>query len=136
MKGLSLRAKIIAMATLAVLVTALALTGFSAFRLSDMTRNNVDQRVDGVSNAVGKGVERWLSSKYQLLNTLAQRPADQNAFIEQLNMTREAGDFIAIFAGLTDGTRIGSNGRTLFVNGYDPRTRPWYQKAIKEKKWF
>ncbi|MFG1490821.1 cache domain-containing protein, partial [Oceanospirillum sp. HFRX-1_2] len=134
MKGLSLRAKIIAMATLAVLVTALALTGFSAFRLSDMTRNNVDQRVDGVSNAVGKGVERWLSSKYQLLNTLAQRPADQNAFIEQLNMTREAGDFIAIFAGLTDGTRIGSNGRTLFVNGYDPRTRPWYQKAIKEKK--
>lgn len=101
-----------------------------------MTRNNVDQRVDGVSNAVGKGVERWLSSKYQLLNTLAQRSADQNAFIEQLNMTREAGDFIAIFAGLTDGTRIGSNGRTLFVNGYDPRTRPWYQKAIKEKKWF
>lgn len=134
MKGLSLRAKIIAMATLAVLVTSLALTGFSAFRLSDMTRDNVEQRVDGVSNAIGKGVERWLSSKYQLLNTLAQRPADEDAFIEQLNMTREAGDFIAIFAGLTDGTRIGSNGRTFFVNGYDPRTRPWYKKALEEKK--
>ncbi|MDX1398335.1 MAG: hypothetical protein R3204_07400, partial [Oceanospirillum sp.] len=77
MKGLSLRAKIIAMATLAVFVTSLALTGFSAFRLSDMTRDNVTQRVDGVSNAVGKGVERWLSAKYQLLNTLAERPADQ-----------------------------------------------------------
>lgn len=134
MKGLSLRAKIIAMATLAVFVTSLALTGFSAFRLSDMTRDNVGQRVDGVSNAVGKGVERWLSAKYQLLNTLAERPADQDAFIEQLNMTREAGEFIAIFAGLTDGTRIGSNGRTFFVNGYDPRTRPWYKKAIEEKK--
>lgn len=134
MKGLSLRAKIIAMATLAVLVTSLALTGFSAFRLSDMTRDNVEQRVDGVSNAIGKGVERWLSSKYQLLDTLALRPADEDTFIEQLNMTREAGDFIAIFAGLTDGTRIGSNGRTLFVNGYDPRTRPWYKKALEEKK--
>ncbi|MDX1320700.1 MAG: methyl-accepting chemotaxis protein, partial [Oceanospirillum sp.] len=134
MKGLSLRAKIIAMATLAVFVTSLALTGFSAFRLSDMTRDNVTQRVDGVSNAVGKGVERWLSAKYQLLNTLAERPADQDAFIEQLNMTREAGEFIAIFAGLTDGTRIGSNGRTFFVNGYDPRTRPWYKKAIEEKQ--
>lgn len=134
MKGLSLRAKIIAMATLAVFVTSLALTGFSAFRLSDMTRDNVTQRVDGVSNAVGKGVERWLSAKYQLLNTLAERPANQDAFIEQLNMTREAGEFIAIFAGLTDGTRIGSNGRTFFVNGYDPRTRPWYKKAIEEKQ--
>lgn len=133
MKGLSLRSKITAMATLAVFVTSLALTGFSAYRLSEMTRNNVDQRVDGVANAVGKGVERWLSSKYQLLDTLAQRPADQDAFIEQLNMTREAGNFIAIFAGLTDGTRIGSNGRTFFVNGYDPRTRPWYKQAFAEK---
>lgn len=134
MKGISLRAKIIAMATLAVFATALALTSFSAYRLSEMTRNNVDQRVDGVANAVSKGVERWLSAKYQLLNTLAERPADQDAFIEQLNMTKEAGEFIAIFAGLTDGTRIGSNGRTFFVNGYDPRTRPWYKKGIEEKK--
>ncbi|WP_028303790.1 methyl-accepting chemotaxis protein [Oceanospirillum maris] len=134
MKGISLRAKIIAMATLAVFITSLTLTGFSAFRLSNMTRINADQRVDGVTNAVSKGVERWLAAKYQLLNTLASRPADQDAFIEQLNMTREAGEFIAIFAGLTDGTRIGSNGSTFFVNGYDPRTRPWYKKALAEKK--
>jgi len=134
MKGISLRAKITAMATLAVFITSLTLTGFSAYRLSNMTRINADQRVDGVTNAVSKGVERWLAAKYQLLNTLASRPADQDAFIEQLNMTREAGDFIAIFAGLTDGTRIGSNGSTFFVNGYDPRTRPWYKKALAEKK--
>ncbi len=134
MKGLSLRAKIILMATLAVFITSLSLTGFSAFRLSDLTKDNVDQRVQGVSNAVSTGVERWLSSKYQLLNTLASRPAEQDAFIEQLNMTKEAGEFIAIFAGLTDGTRIGSNGRTLFVNNYDPRSRPWYKQAMADKK--
>ncbi|OOV87554.1 methyl-accepting chemotaxis protein [Oceanospirillum linum] len=134
MKELSLRMKIIVMATLAVFITSLALTGFSAFRLSDMTRSNVSQRVDGVSNAVGKGIEHWLTAKYQLLNTLAERPADQDAFIGQLNLTQESGEFIAIFAGLTDGTRIGSNGRTFFVNGYDPRTRPWYKQAMQEKK--
>jgi len=134
MKGLSLKAKIILMATIAVFITSLSLTGFSALRLSSLTKDNVDQRVQGVSNAVSTGIERWISAKYQLLNTLASRPADKDAFIEQLNMTREAGEFIAIFAGLTDGTRIGSNGRTLFVNGYDPRSRPWYKQAMAENK--
>ena len=85
MKGLSLRVKIILMATLAVLITAISLTGFSAYRLSDLTKENVEQRVQGVSNAVSTGVERWASSKYQLLNTLASRPAQQESFIEQLN---------------------------------------------------
>ncbi len=134
MKGFSLRAKIILMAIFAVFITSLSLTGFSAFRLSDLTKDNVDQRVQGVSNAVSTGIESWLSSKYQLLNTLASRPAEKDAFIEQLNMTKEAGDFIAIFAGLTDGTRIGSNGRTLFVNNYDPRSRPWYKQAMADQK--
>ncbi len=134
MKGLSLGVKIILMATLAVLITAISLTGFSAYRLSGLTKENVEHRVQGVSNAVSTGVERWVSSKYQLLNTLASRPAQQESFIEQLKMTREAGEFIAIFAGLTDGTRIGSNGHTKFVNGYDPRTRPWYKKGMAEKK--
>ncbi|MEJ2045466.1 MAG: methyl-accepting chemotaxis protein [Reinekea sp.] len=134
MKGLSLRVKITLMSTLAVLVSALSLTVFSSYRLSDLTQKSVEQRVQGVSNAVSTGVENWLSSKYQLLNTLAGRSVQQQSFIEQLNMTREAGEFIAIFAGLTDGTRIGSNGFTQFVDGYDPRTRPWYKKAMADKK--
>jgi len=134
MKGLSLRVKITLMSTLAVLISALSLTVFSSYRLSDLTQKSVEQRVQGVSNAVSTGVESWLSSKYRLLDTLAGRSAQQQSFIEQLNMTREAGEFIAIFAGLTDGTRIGSNGFTQFVDGYDPRTRPWYKKAMADKK--
>ncbi|MBB1485547.1 methyl-accepting chemotaxis protein [Oceanospirillum sp. D5] len=134
MKGISLKVKIILMATLAVFVTSLSLTGFSAWRLSTLTQESVTQRVDGVSDAVSTGIERWLSSKYQLLNTLAEKPADKDVFIEQLLLTRDAGEFVAIFAGLTDGTRIGSNGRTLFVNGYDPRSRPWYKQAMAEKQ--
>ncbi|OPX56643.1 methyl-accepting chemotaxis protein [Oceanospirillum multiglobuliferum] len=134
MKALSLKAKIILIATFAVLATSLALTSFSIYSLSDLTKNGVDQRVHGVSSAVSTGVERWLSSKYQQLNTLASRPAEQVEFIEQLRMTKEAGEFVAIFAGLTDGTRIGSNGHTLFVNGYDPRSRPWYKQAMVEKQ--
>lgn len=133
MKALTLRTKLSLVATLAVFITALSLTGVSAYRLADVTEDNINQRVQGVSQAVSTGIERWLSAKYQLLNTLASRPADQDAFIEQLNMTREAGEFIAIFAGLTDGTRIGSNGRTLFVNGYDPRSRPWYKQSMLEQ---
>jgi len=134
MKGISLKVKIILMATLAVFVTSLSLTGFSAWRLSTLTQESVTQRVDGVSEAVSTGIERWLSSKYQLLNTLAEKPAEKDVFIEQLLLTRDAGEFVAIFAGLTDGTRIGSNGRTLFVNGYDPRSRPWYKQAMAEKQ--
>lgn len=134
MKGLSLKVKIILMATLAVFITSLSLTGFSAWRLSSLTQDNVSQRIDSVSGAVSTGVERWLASKYQLLNTLAEKPSDNEVFVDQLTLTRDAGEFVAIFAGLADGTRIGSNGRTLFANGYDPRTRPWYKEADSQQK--
>jgi methyl-accepting chemotaxis protein len=95
--------------------------------------NNMQQRIGSISNSVSSNIESWTTSKYQILNALSEQPIDDIVFVKQLNMAISAGNFSSIYAGLNDGTRIGSNGITRFVNNYDPRSRPWY-KAVTASK--
>lgn len=126
----SLKRKISFIATFSVLLTSIALTYYSTNKLSSAMENNMQQRISGVSNAVSSNVESWIHSKYKILNALSEQPIDDVVFIKQLKMAVSAGDFSSIYAGLNDGTRVGTNGITRFVNNYDPRKRPWY-KAVQ-----
>ncbi|MFT2110120.1 methyl-accepting chemotaxis protein [Marinomonas sp. 2405UD68-3] len=126
----SLKRKISFIATFSVLLTSIALTYYSTNKLSSAMEINMQQRISGVSNAVSSNVESWIHSKYKILNALSEQPIDDVVFIKQLNMAVSAGDFSSIYAGLNDGTRVGANGMSRFVNNYDPRQRPWY-KAVQ-----
>ncbi|MCV2403415.1 methyl-accepting chemotaxis protein [Marinomonas sp. C2222] len=129
----SLKRKISLLATSAVLLTSITLTFYSTKELSLAMEDGMQQRITSVSNAVSSNIESWVTNKYQILNALSEQPYEAAAFTSQLNMAISAGDFSSIYAGLQDGTRIGSNGMTRFVNNYDPRTRPWY-KAVSASK--
>ncbi|MDB4837986.1 methyl-accepting chemotaxis protein [Marinomonas sp.] len=130
----SLKRKISLLSSLAVVFTSAALTFYSTKELSHAMESDMQQRITSVSNAVSSNIETWIDSKYHILNALSEQPTTEKTFIQQLNMAISAGNFSSIYAGLDDGTRIGSNGITRFVNGYDPRTRPWYQAVSASKE--
>jgi len=129
----SLKIKISLIASTAVLLTSIILTLFSTQKLSNAMENSMYQRIGSISNTVSASIESWIASKHQILSSLAEQPMDEVVFVKQLTMAISAGNFSSIYAGLEDGTRIGSNGFTHFVNNYDPRKRPWY-KAVKSSE--
>lgn len=125
----SLKIKISLIATAAVLLTSIVLTLFSTQKLETATENSMYQRISSISNTVSDSVETWINAKHQILSALANQPLDEDVFVKQLTMAISAGNFTSIYAGLNDGTRVGSNGFTKFVNNYDPRQRPWYKQV-------
>ncbi|KJZ13906.1 hypothetical protein TW85_11995 [Marinomonas sp. S3726] len=125
----SLKIKISLIATAAVLFTSVVLTLFSTQKLSTAMEHSMYQRIGSISNTVSDSVETWINSKHQILSSLAEQPLDEGVFVKQLTMAITAGNFSSIYAGLNDGTRVGTNGFTKFVNNYDPRQRPWYKKV-------
>ncbi|WP_438465071.1 methyl-accepting chemotaxis protein [Marinomonas sp. PE14-40] len=125
----SLKIKISLIATAAVLLTSVVLTLFSTQKLSAAMEHSMYQRIGSISNTVSDSVETWINSKHQILSSLAEQPLDEGVFVKQLTMAITAGNFSSIYAGLNDGTRVGTNGFTKFVNNYDPRQRPWYKKV-------
>lgn len=126
----SLKIKISLISTAAVLLTSIVLTLFSTQKLSSAMENSMYQRIGSISKTVSASIESWISSKHQILSALAEQPMDEVVFVKQLTMAISAGNFSSIYAGLEDGTRVGTNGFTQFVNNYDPRERPWY-KVVK-----
>lgn len=126
----ALKIKISLISTAAVLLTSIVLTLFSTQKLSSAMENSMYQRIGSVSKTVSASIESWISSKHQILTSLAEQPMDDVVFVKQLSMAISAGNFSSIYAGLEDGTRVGTNGFTKFVNNYDPRERPWY-KVVK-----
>lgn len=125
----SLKIKISLIATAAVLLTSIVLTLFSTQKLETATEKSMYQRISSISNTVSDSVETWINAKHQILSALANQPLDEDVFVKQLTMAISAGNFTSIYAGLNDGTRVGSNGFTKFVNNYDPRQRPWYKQV-------
>ena len=125
----SLKIKISLIATIAVLLTSIVLTLFSTQKLETATEKSMYQRISSISNTVSDSVETWINAKHQILSALANQPLDEDVFVKQLTMAISAGNFTSIYAGLNDGTRVGSNGFTKFVNNYDPRQRPWYKQV-------
>ncbi|WP_321494011.1 cache domain-containing protein [uncultured Desulfobacter sp.] len=116
----------------------LVLAGITYTYTRTISRHTVESHQQGLAQEAAKMTQMWLDHRFKLIDALARTLEDLYLTRGQdprpiLKMTMAAGDFSDVYLGLFNGTMIdGADWRA--PKDYDPRTRPWYTRAMEEKK--
>ncbi|SLM29591.1 putative Histidine kinase [Desulfamplus magnetovallimortis] len=121
-------------------VVALTLAGIALTYNSTriITRKTVENHQQSIAREAAKIVDLWLEQHLNIINAtgeaVEQIPiGNTSETLRLLKMAMKAGNFSDVYIGLKDGTMI--DGADWAVPaGYDPRKRPWYEKAVLENK--
>lgn len=115
------------------MILALVVITYNSTKI--VAERTVVSHQQSIATEASKIVELWLN--YHLALVEATAVAVRSAEIRQnpetlrvLKMAMKAGDFSDVYIGLTDGTMI-DGADWPPPPGYDPRIRPWYQRAIE-----
>ncbi|MDO6707907.1 methyl-accepting chemotaxis protein [Photobacterium sp. 1_MG-2023] len=125
----------IQVAIAAIIATVSAIqAGISISQLREETTSEVNAQMSAISAATGDYIADWLDARRNLM--LANLPliATTDNVDRELLLTKRAGDFLSVYAGFTDGSIAYGDKTEDWPADYDPRTRPWYQDAIKSSK--
>lgn len=116
----------------------LVLAGITYTYTQSISRHTVERHQQALTKEAAKMVQMWLDHRFKLIDALAHTLEDLYLTQGQdprpiLKMTMAAGNFSDVYLGLFNGTMIdGANWRA--AADYDPRTRPWYRRAMEEQK--
>lgn len=94
---------------------------------------SVSDTVQRSGTSTRRFVSTWLSSKAQVVDSAAQSIADAPDPIPVLIQGNNAGNFLYMYLGTRTGEMIMFPDETL-PDDFDPRTRPWFIQAQKEKQ--
>ncbi|MCG3728635.1 methyl-accepting chemotaxis protein [Vibrio cincinnatiensis] len=124
---LTLKQKINMASLLAVFVMASVLTWLSAGLVERHTDGAILYRAEGVADTAAKALEDWVEVRADILSAFAEHVTEPNlpAFLQQ---TRKSAGFYEVFFGTSNGEMFRSFPEKT-VDGFDPRTRPWYREA-------
>lgn len=101
----------------------------SVNQLTQETEVAINQEMKNVSVGTTNYIADWLSTRSDMM--LANEPtisSDSNSDRELL-ITKQAGQFLSVYAGFSDGTIAYGDKTESWPADYDPRTRPWYKDA-------
>ncbi len=118
------------------IITILAGVTYNSTRI--ITERTVENHQKSIASEAAKTVELWLSQHLNIVEATAaavqQIPIGNSpGTLRLLTMAIEAGNFSDVYIGLKNGTMIDGAG-WVPPEGYDPRIRPWYKKAIKDNQ--
>lgn len=116
---------------LAVILILSVVTYNSTQLITEKTVENHQQRI--VASAANT-VDLWLSQRMRIVDATAAAVvqiaiADTPETQRLLKMAMRAGNFSDVYIGLADGTMI-DGADWVPPEGYDPRIRPWYRRAV------
>lgn len=120
------------------LVVILILAGVTYNSTRLVTEKTIENHQQQIAEGAAKTVDLWLSQHVRIVDATAaavqQIPIAANPqILRLLKMAMEAGNFSDVYIGLKDGTMIdGADWNP--PDGYDPRIRPWYKKAIADNR--
>ena len=116
------------------LLVILILAGITYNSTRLITKKTIENHQRQIAASAAKTVDLWLSQRVRIVEATAgavqQIPIGDNPQIQRLLKTAmQAGNFSDVYIGLGDGTMI-DGADWVPPAGYDPRIRPWYQKAV------
>ncbi|MFG6667766.1 methyl-accepting chemotaxis protein [Halomonas sp. HNIBRBA4712] len=124
----SLRNRII-VAVLATIMLALAINAtVSYFTLKTHNDRQITQQLASISQGNAGILEEWAAARTSMLEAASRRVSEEPS-LTTLTQLEESGGFLAAFFGQADGRHLST---TPVSEGYDPRTRDWYQDATAE----
>lgn len=101
----------------------------SVNQLTQETEVAINQEMKNVSVGINNYIADWISTRSNMM--LANEPtiANNSNSDRELLLTKQAGQFLSVYAGFSDGTIAYGDKTESWPADYDPRTRPWYKDA-------
>ena len=136
MSKLSFKFKLLFVIFTSILVSYVLLVTKSTLALNDNYSKSLELRLNDVSKYTSKYVNTILTSKMNIIDSIAQKVSSYDKDDQRdnlrvaLNLAKNGGNFSSVYAGYEDGLMIRWSGKdTTPADSYDPRTRPWYSLA-------
>ena len=133
---MKIRTKLVVVFSLVAVVVLLAVSMSGYFYAKAYFQNSIEQQLllNGEANA--NRLEGWLDAKKRVVQLTAStiQTASEGSVPVSLLQGYQSTDkeFNDIYAGTTTGALVSGSGWTP-PSGFDPRTRPWYQDALRAK---
>lgn len=133
---MNLKTNYLVMAGLLLIMVVLVGVTYNSTRI--ITERTVENHQQSIAADAAKTVELWLSQHLNIVEAAAgavlEIPMGQTPeTLRILKMAMHAGDFSDVYIGLKDGAMI-DGADWIPPKGYDPRNRPWYEKAVADNK--
>lgn len=129
MKKLTIQLKLTIGTVFAVLIMQV-ITGVIGFQQSKtLLENTVQYEINTAGQTLVRSIDAWQSSKLAVLNSTGQFTTSSQ-LNDVLLQGAQAGGFLYMYLGSEQGKMIIQPFVDLPAD-YDPRTRPWYQDAVK-----
>lgn len=109
-----------------VAIAVRAVTSFLDLR--NQARQGVLNEITLAGNLLSGNVATWVADNIRLMETAAARLEAGDTLDHVLRLTQGGGDFLYAYLGTAQGEMQMFPPETL-PEGYDPRSRPWYQQS-------
>ncbi|MEZ9411535.1 chemotaxis protein [Vibrio lentus] len=115
--------------TIIIAIVSGAQAWISVNQLTQETEVAINQEMKNVSVGINNYIADWISTRSNMM--LANEPtiANNSNSDRELLLTKQAGQFLSVYAGFSDGTIAYGDKTESWPAAYDPRTRPWYKDA-------
>jgi len=116
----------------------LVLAGITYNSTRNIIERTVESHQQSLAAEAAKTVELWLSQHLRIIDATSDAVqqisiSNDPETLRLLKTAMKAGNFSDVYIGLKDGTMI-DGADWIPPTGYDPRIRPWYKKAVHDKK--
>lgn len=121
--------------TLAVLTAVIFVVAGINYRITQhIVEKTIAAQQEDLAIKAADTVEMWLEQQMKILTATADSVAlgslgQNEETMKPLKMAMKAGHFTDVYIGRKDGVLL-DGADWLPPNGYDPRNRPWYRRAV------
>ncbi|MEZ8102195.1 methyl-accepting chemotaxis protein [Vibrio bivalvicida] len=103
----------------------------SVSQLKQETTSALNSEMANVSHATTSYISDWLAIRSDMMLANEKTIVQSTNSDREMLITKRAGDFLSVYAGFDDGSIAYGDKTEDWPADYDPRTRPWYQDAMK-----
>ena len=103
----------------------------SVSQLKQETTSALNSEMANVSHATTRYISDWLAIRSDMMLANEKTIVQSDNSDREMLITKRAGDFLSVYAGFDDGSIAYGDKTEDWPADYDPRTRPWYQDAMK-----
>ncbi|MBB1312030.1 MULTISPECIES: methyl-accepting chemotaxis protein [Aliivibrio] len=133
-KNISIKNKLTLMFVIVILIMASVQTYMTGRQLMSETHRSVNQFSAAITKSSVLGIEKWIDGKIQILQATEQAFEYSVEPISYFLQSQRSGRFSTTYAGLSTGEFYVSDPKNAPPEGYDPRSRDWYENALQSSK--
>ena len=132
---MSLHRKLILASCSILILAACIISVISTVSMQKQVLSDLRNTMSSYGESGASRVSAWLASKQRVVASLKEaveaHSSNDDYIIQALNQAQTAGDLISVLYGVDNGDAYRTNGKNT-KDGYDPRTRDWYQASEKQ----